>query len=395
MERPAWAPAELDLDRPNAARMYDYYLGGSHNFAVDRELAGRVLEAWPDMPRAAQANRAFLRRAVRFLAERGVRQFLDIGSGIPTVGNVHEVAQAAAPDARVVYVDTDPVAVAHSRAILAGDAQTAVVQADGRDPAGLLVHPGRDRPARPATGRSGCSWSRCCTSSPTRATRAASWPATPPASPQAAGWSSRTPAPNAPGVRSWRSCTRRPRPDPDCAAGATGDAASPGSNWSSPGSVPAGLAAGLPGRRAGDARWASGFYGVGCSVDVNRRSRGSGRTRRPALRSPAQREPASGRWPPCRPGDQLRRDRPPRTRRLPAAASPAAGRALSRSRSAPPRRTGGRDLIAAHFTGPEISGRLVKMLGTRLLRGPRSGPPDTGPGWRRCSARPPPGTPGH
>ena len=141
MERPAWAPAELDLDRPNAARMYDYYLGGSHNFAVDRELAGRVLEAWPDMPRAAQANRAFLRRAVRFLAERGVRQFLDIGSGIPTVGNVHEVAQAAAPDARVVYVDTDPVAVAHSRAILAGDAQTAVVQADGRDPAGLLVHP--------------------------------------------------------------------------------------------------------------------------------------------------------------------------------------------------------------------------------------------------------------
>ena len=93
MERPAWAPAELDLDRPNAARMYDYYLGGSHNFAVDRELAGQVLEAWPDMPRAAQANRAFLRRAVRFLAAQGIRQFLDIGSGIPTVGNVHEVAR--------------------------------------------------------------------------------------------------------------------------------------------------------------------------------------------------------------------------------------------------------------------------------------------------------------
>ena len=141
MERPAWAPAELDLDRPNAARMYDYYLGGSHNFAVDRELAGKVLEAWPDMPRAAQANRAFLRRAVRFLAAQGVRQFLDIGSGIPTVGNVHEVAQAVAPDARVVYVDTDPVAAAHSRAILAGDEQTATVQADGRDPATLLSHP--------------------------------------------------------------------------------------------------------------------------------------------------------------------------------------------------------------------------------------------------------------
>ena len=141
MELPAWAPAELDLDRPNAARMYDYYLGGSHNFAVDRELAGQVLEAWPDMPRAAQANRAFLRRAVRFLADQGVRQFVDIGSGIPTVGNVHEVAQAAAPDARVVYVDTDPVAVAHSRAILTGDEHTAVVQADGRDPATVLSHP--------------------------------------------------------------------------------------------------------------------------------------------------------------------------------------------------------------------------------------------------------------
>jgi hypothetical protein len=142
VERPAWAPAELDLDRPNAARMYDYYLGGSHNFAVDRELAAKVLEAWPDMPRAAQANRAFLRRAVRFLAGQGIRQFLDIGSGIPTVGNVHEVAQAAAPGAKVVYVDTDPVAVAHSRAILAGDELTAVVEADGRQPEALLAQPG-------------------------------------------------------------------------------------------------------------------------------------------------------------------------------------------------------------------------------------------------------------
>jgi hypothetical protein len=122
--------------------MYDYYLGGSHNFAVDRELAAKVLEAWPDMPRAAQANRAFLRRAVRFLAGQGIRQFLDIGSGIPTVGNVHEVAQAAAPGAKVVYVDTDPVAVAHSRAILTGDELTAVVEADGRRPETLLAQPG-------------------------------------------------------------------------------------------------------------------------------------------------------------------------------------------------------------------------------------------------------------
>jgi S-adenosyl methyltransferase len=142
VERPAWAPAELDLDRPNAARMYDYYLGGSHNFAVDRELAAQVFEAWPDMPRAAQSNRAFLRRAVRFLVTQGVRQFLDIGSGIPTVGNVHEVAQAAAPDARVVYVDTDPIAVTHSRSLLTGNTRTAVVQADGRHPDQLLADPG-------------------------------------------------------------------------------------------------------------------------------------------------------------------------------------------------------------------------------------------------------------
>jgi hypothetical protein len=121
--------------------MYDYYLGGSHNVAADRELAAKVLEAWPDMPRAAQANRAFLRRAVRFLAGAGVRQFLDIGSGIPTVGNVHEVARAEAADARVVYVDTDPVAVTLSRAILTGDELTAVVETDGLDPAALLADP--------------------------------------------------------------------------------------------------------------------------------------------------------------------------------------------------------------------------------------------------------------
>ena len=139
MQRPAWAPTELDLDRPNAARMYDYFLGGSHNFAVDREVAVQAMEAWPDMPRVMQANRAFLRRAVRFMLDQGVLQFLDIGSGIPTVGNVHEVAQDAVPDARVVYVDTDPIAVAHSRAILAGDDRTAVVQADGCDPEALLA----------------------------------------------------------------------------------------------------------------------------------------------------------------------------------------------------------------------------------------------------------------
>src|SRR4051794_2379561 len=93
MQRPPWAPREIDLNRPSAARMYDYYLGGSHNFAIDRQAAEQAIAMWPDLPIIMQANRAFLRRAVRFLVAQGIDQFLDIGSGIPTVGNVHEVAQ--------------------------------------------------------------------------------------------------------------------------------------------------------------------------------------------------------------------------------------------------------------------------------------------------------------
>lgn len=141
MEPPRWAAGDVDLDRPSAARVYDYYLGGSHNFAVDREMARRAIEMWPELPLIMQANRAFLRRAVRYLVDQGITQFLDIGSGIPTVGNVHEVAQAATPDARVVYVDIDPVAVAHSRSILAGDEQTEVVHADLRDVGSVLDDP--------------------------------------------------------------------------------------------------------------------------------------------------------------------------------------------------------------------------------------------------------------
>ena len=121
MTRPSWAPPEIDLDRPSAARVYDFYLGGFHNFPADREMAREAIRMWPELPLMMQANRAFLRRAVRFAVGRGITQFLDIGSGIPTVGNSHEVAQQADPAARVVYVDIDPVAVAHSRAILGGD----------------------------------------------------------------------------------------------------------------------------------------------------------------------------------------------------------------------------------------------------------------------------------
>ncbi|MGH3946151.1 MAG: SAM-dependent methyltransferase [Pseudonocardiaceae bacterium] len=130
--------------------MYDYYLGGSHNFAADRRMARRAIELWPELPLIMQANRAFLRRSVRYLVRQGITQFLDIGSGIPTEGNVHEVAQAAAPEVRVVYVDIDPVAVAHSRAILNGNPRADVVQADLRDVVSILDDPRAKRLIDPA-----------------------------------------------------------------------------------------------------------------------------------------------------------------------------------------------------------------------------------------------------
>ncbi len=132
---------DVDLTRPSAARVYDYYLGGAHNFAVDRQMAEQAIGLWPDLPLIMQANRAFLRRAVRFCVDAGIRQFLDLGSGIPTAGNVHEVAQSAAPGARVAYVDIDPVAVAYSRTILAENPLTVAVQADLRTPEQVLDHP--------------------------------------------------------------------------------------------------------------------------------------------------------------------------------------------------------------------------------------------------------------
>jgi trans-aconitate methyltransferase len=131
-------PEEIDLTKPNAARVYDYYLGGDHNFAVDRQMGDEAIRMWPELPQIMQANRAFLRRAVHFCVEQGIRQFLDLGSGIPTVGNVHEVAQLAEPEARVVYVDTDPVAVAYSKKLLADNELADIVRADVRDPEAVL-----------------------------------------------------------------------------------------------------------------------------------------------------------------------------------------------------------------------------------------------------------------
>ncbi|MGH3925437.1 MAG: SAM-dependent methyltransferase, partial [Pseudonocardiaceae bacterium] len=113
-ERFAWVPDDIDVERPSAARVYDYLLGGGHNFAADRAVAAKVLHALPNGRQIASSNRAFLRRAVLYMVEQGITQFLDLGSGIPTVGNVHEVAQEANPMCRVVYVDNDAVAVAHS-----------------------------------------------------------------------------------------------------------------------------------------------------------------------------------------------------------------------------------------------------------------------------------------
>jgi SAM-dependent methyltransferase len=141
VEHESWAPPEVDVERANVARIYDALLGGSHNFAVDRDVASALTAIEPSSRDAARANRQFLGRAVRFLVKSGIRQFLDIGSGVPTLGNVHEIAQSAAPDSHVVYVDTDPVAIAHSKSILAGNEQATIVQADLREPDVILSHP--------------------------------------------------------------------------------------------------------------------------------------------------------------------------------------------------------------------------------------------------------------
>ncbi|MFF5084550.1 SAM-dependent methyltransferase [Actinoplanes sp. NPDC000266] len=138
-----WVPAGVDVSRPSAARVYDYFLGGAHNFAVDRQLAEQIEAMTPNIAETMRSNRVFLRRAVRFLVARGVRQFLDIGSGIPTAGNVHEIALEAAADSKIVYVDVDPVAVEHSRAILGGTPNTAVILADARDVERILAEAGK------------------------------------------------------------------------------------------------------------------------------------------------------------------------------------------------------------------------------------------------------------
>ncbi len=139
---PDWLPPEINRAVAHPARVYDYMLGGKDNFAADRALADAVTAAMPSAPVMARANRAFLGRAVRYMAkEAGIRQFLDIGTGIPAAGNTHEVAQAVAPASRVVYVDNDPIVLLHARALMTSDpaGATAFIQADLREPDKILA----------------------------------------------------------------------------------------------------------------------------------------------------------------------------------------------------------------------------------------------------------------
>ncbi len=136
--------SHIDTSVAHSARVYDYWLGGKDNFAADRALGDAMVQAIPTLPTMARANRNFLARAVRYLAaEAGVRQFLDIGTGIPTAGNVHEVAQEVAPESRVLYVDHDPIVLAHARALMTSTSQgqTEFIMADLRDPEGILTDP--------------------------------------------------------------------------------------------------------------------------------------------------------------------------------------------------------------------------------------------------------------
>ena len=138
-EEPDWVPPGIDIKRANVARVYDYWLGGSHNFLADQDLGRAIAAVEPNIRIGARANRDFLGRAVRLLSQAGIRQFLDIGSGIPTQGNVHEVVQRLDPDARVVYADVDPVAIAHSKVILAGNQNAVIIDADLREPEKILT----------------------------------------------------------------------------------------------------------------------------------------------------------------------------------------------------------------------------------------------------------------
>jgi len=132
----------FDTTRPNIARVWDYWLGGKDNFAADRELAEKMLAVHPVTAQMARENRQFLGRAVSYVAARGIRQFIDVGAGLPTVLNTHDIARHVEPDARVVYVDNDPIVISHARSLLAKSPGVIVVPGDMRDPGRILADPG-------------------------------------------------------------------------------------------------------------------------------------------------------------------------------------------------------------------------------------------------------------
>ncbi|TDC95716.1 SAM-dependent methyltransferase [Actinomadura sp. 7K507] len=134
------APPGVDITVPSPARLYDYYLGGTDNYEVDRQAAESIRAQMPELEDAAWANRGFLQRSTKWLAEQGVRQFIDIGAGLPTMNNTHDAAQAVAPDARVVYVDNDPIVRVHANTLLEGSSGTAFITADLRDIDAVLGH---------------------------------------------------------------------------------------------------------------------------------------------------------------------------------------------------------------------------------------------------------------
>jgi hypothetical protein len=139
-EDEAWIPPNVDLSRPNPARMYDYYLGGYHNFEVDRQAAEQVVQMLPQTRALARANRAYVQRVVDFMMDEGLRQFMDIGAGIPTVGHIHQRAEERGLPVNVIYVDRDPIAVAHAEMLLAGNETAAAIEADARNPQYILEH---------------------------------------------------------------------------------------------------------------------------------------------------------------------------------------------------------------------------------------------------------------
>ena len=138
-------PPKVDTSIAHIARVYDYWLGGKNHFAADREAGDEAVRAYPDMHMSVRQNRAFLKRAVRYLAGAGIRQFLDVGTGLPSADNTHEVAQAVAPDSRVVYVDNDPIVLAHARALLSSSPEgaTGFLDADVRDTATIMAEAGK------------------------------------------------------------------------------------------------------------------------------------------------------------------------------------------------------------------------------------------------------------